>query len=57
MTAKQLRWMQWAVRATLTRTRMTPREVTGLSRWSSHEVAAYLAWHEDIRVAYKLIAE
>lgn len=38
-------------------TRTTPPEVTGLTHWSSREMAAYLARHENIRVSHNFIAD
>src|SRR5690348_330268 len=36
-------------------TRTSPLVVTGLTRWSSPEMAGYLAWHEGIRVSHNFI--
>ncbi|WP_442933973.1 helix-turn-helix domain-containing protein [Micromonospora sp. CPCC 206171] len=38
-------------------TRTTPPEVTGLSHWSSREMASHLARHEDIRVSHNFVAD
>jgi transposase len=38
-------------------TRMTPPEVTGLTHWSSREMAAYLARGENIAVSHNFIAD
>jgi transposase len=38
-------------------TRTTPPAVTGLSHWSSRELAAYLAQHEAIAVSHNFIAD
>lgn len=38
-------------------TRMTPPAVTGLTHWSSRELANYLARHENITVSHNFIAD
>lgn len=38
-------------------TRTTPPAVTGLTHWSSREMAGYLARHEDIAVSHNFIAD
>ncbi|GAA3778441.1 hypothetical protein GCM10022225_77940 [Plantactinospora mayteni] len=38
-------------------TRMTPPAVTGLTHWSSREMAAFLARHENVRVSHNFIAD
>ncbi len=47
-----------AVRARiLALTRMSPPQVTGLTHWSSRQLATYLARHENIRVSHNFIAD
>jgi transposase len=38
-------------------TLMTPPAVTGLTHWSSRELASYLARHENITVSHNFIAD
>ena len=37
--------------------KQTPPEETGLSHWTTHELAKYLRGHEDIDVSHNFVAE